>query len=311
MQVYNDLTEVPFNKDTVVTIGTFDGIHLGHKKIIEKVVDRASQKNNRSLLITFYPHPRNVVSGDKIKLLNTQEEKSNLISSLGINELVVIKFTKEFSQLAPSEFFKNIVIDKIGLTEIIIGYDHHFGKGRGGDQETLKEMGREFNFEVTTVDAVKISEETISSTKIRDSLMVGDIKKSNEFLGRFYSFNGIVVEGDKRGRELGFPTANIRLGSNEKLLPALGIYLVEVIIENKKYYGLLSIGRRPTFYNEGSIVPEVFIFEFDQDIYGKNIAINMIERIREEKKYSSAEALIVQMNEDKKIGTELLKKLNV
>jgi riboflavin kinase / FMN adenylyltransferase len=311
MHVYNDLTEVPFNKSTVVTIGTFDGIHLGHKKIIEKVVDRASQNNSRSLLITFYPHPRNVVSGDKIKLLNTQEEKSNLISSLGINDLVVIKFTKEFSQLAPSEFFKNIVVDKIGLTEIIIGHDHHFGKGRGGDQETLKEMGKEFNFEVTAVDAVKISDEIISSTKIRNFLTEGDIKKSNEFLGRYYSFNGSVVEGDKRGRELGFPTANIQLGSNEKLLPALGIYLVEVLIENNRHHGLLSIGRRPTFYNEGSIVPEVFIFEFDQDIYGKNIVVNMIERIREEKKYSSAEALITQMNEDKKIGKKLLKKLNV
>ena len=310
MEVFNSLSEVKKDKNTVITLGTFDGIHLGHKKIIEEVNNKAEKLRARSFLITFDPHPRIVVSkGHTIKLLNTLQEKIEILGNLKIQNLLIINFTKEFSQLTSEEFFKNYIIDKIGLKEIVIGYDHHFGKGRGGDENTLREMGKEFDFNVTRVDAVNINGTSVSSTKIRNALAEGNISLANSFLGRYYSFHGNVVKGDGRGRLLGFPTANIKLKEENKLLPAIGIYAVELSVDNVKHFGLMSIGKRPTFYNDGQLTTEIYIFDFDKNIYDKNVIVKVVERIRGEEKYSSPEELVAQMKKDKEAGMEIMSRL--
>ncbi len=310
MKIFYNLSEVNKDKNTVLTLGTFDGIHVGHRNIIEKVVERAAIANSRSFLVTFDPHPRTVIKkDDEIKLLNTFQEKVEIIKNLGIQNLLVINFTKEFSQLGSEEFVKKYIIDSIGVKEIVIGHDHHFGKGRGGDEQTLKEMGKEFDFEVSVVGPVNKNGITVSSTKIRNALSGGDIMLANLFLNRFYCFSGVVVKGDQRGRLLGFPTANIELDDKNKLLPALGIYAVEFILNDEKFFGVMSIGRRPTFYNEGKITTEVYILDFDADIYGEYVTVNVVERIRGEEKFSSAEELIKQMKKDTEIGREILNNL--
>lgn len=309
MKVFNNLLEVKKDKNTILTLGTFDGIHLGHKKIIETVVKKASINGGRSFLITFDPHPRNVLSNNSIKLLNSPDEKLEILKSLNIDDVLVINFTKEFSQLSSEEFFISYIIDKIGINEIVVGYDHHFGKGRGGDENTLKELGAKYGFSVTKVEAVSIEGLNVSSSKIRNALVEGDIQTANKLLGRYYSFRGIVIKGDGRGRTLGFPTANVKLDDDTKLLPSIGIYVVEIIIEGNKYFGLMSIGKRPTFYNDGQLTNEVYIFDFEKDIYGNTVTVNIIERIRGEEKFSSVEGLINQMNNDKKIGLEIINKL--
>jgi riboflavin kinase/FMN adenylyltransferase len=311
MEIFEDLSKVTYDKNTVVTLGTFDGIHAGHKKIIEEVVARSSFYGGRNFLITFDPHPRSIVSKDyKIQILSTLEEKLKLLEAIGIQNVLVIKFTKEFSQLSANEFFLKYVLKGIGIREIVIGHDHHFGKGRGGDENKLRELGKANDFKVTPVDAVSIDSMIVSSTKIRNLLTAGDVKTANLFLGRFYSFSGRVVEGDKRGRELGFPTANIEPDNLDKLLPAIGIYAVEFFINNeeKKYTGVMSMGKRPTFYDEGKLTTEVYIFDFDKDIYGAKVTVKVVDRIRGEEKFSSAEELVIQMNKDVAAGMEILRR---
>ena len=222
---------------------------------------------------------------------------------------MIVNFTKEFSQLSPEKFIDKFVVKGIGTKEIVIGYDHHFGKGRGGNKDFLKNMGNKSGFDVTIIPEYKMDKDTVSSSKIRNALLEGDISKANEYLGRQYAFTGTVIEGDRRGRELGYPTANLKIDDEDKLLPALGIYAVEVTVKGTKKYGLLSVGKRPTFYESGDIVPEVYLFDFDEDIYGDKITVSLVERIRGEEKFASAGELIEQMNKDKEIGLEILSKL--
>lgn len=310
MKIFNDLTEIRRNDNNIVTLGTFDGIHLGHRQIIETVVEKAKYSSGNSFLITFDPHPRKIVSSDyRLQLLNTLAEKIEILASLGIENLFIVNFTKEFSQQSPDDFILNYLINGIGLREAVIGYDHHFGKGRGGDIERLKEFSSKSKFTITAIPEYKIGEEVVSSTKIRNALLDGNILTANRMLGRHYSFTGKVVQGDKRGRELGFPTANLKIDDEDKLLPQIGIYAVECLIEEQKVYGLLSIGSRPTFHDAGEVIPEVYIFDFDKNIYGKSVKVNLVERIRNEQKFSSAEELIQQMNKDKEVGLEILSKL--
>jgi len=311
MQIYQDFLEVEHNDNTIITLGTFDGIHLGHKEIIEAVVQKATEFGGRSLLITFSPHPRKVIpGGNKIKLLSTLSEKKKIIETFGMDNLLVIQFTKEFSQQTPEEFVDKYLINGIGVKEIVIGYDHHFGKGRGGDIEILKKKGEEIGFGVTAVPEYKIDDIIVSSTKIRKALIAGDIVNANKMLGRFYSFEGVVVPGDKRGRELGFPTANLLVENEDKLLPATGIYAAECIVEEKKHNALLSIGSRPTFHEAGEIIPEVYIIDFNKQIYNQTVRVNVVDRIRGEEKFSSAEELVKQMKNDKETGLKILKQIN-
>jgi riboflavin kinase/FMN adenylyltransferase len=310
MNIFHDISEISRDENTFLTLGTFDGIHLGHQKIIDKLITRTKRAAGRNFLVTFDPHPRNVISNNSdFKILSTPAEKAVVLERLGIMNLLIINFTKEFSQNTAEDFFKNFIIDSMGIREIIIGYDHHFGKGRGGDESTLRDMGRQYGFNVETVDAFRLKGEAVSSTKIRNALTEGNIKTASVFLGRNYEFSGEVIEGDKRGRDLGFPTANIKLNNQAKLLPAIGIYVVEVFVDNEHYFGLLSIGKRPTFYNSGKIIPEVYIYDFDKDIYGKDVRILIVERLRGEEKFSSADELVEQMNIDKKNGIGIIRNL--
>jgi riboflavin kinase/FMN adenylyltransferase len=310
MNIFRNIDEIKFDKQTVLTLGTFDGIHLGHQQIIKRVIECSEENKLRNLIITFHPHPRKVINPEmQLKLLTTNEEQINILEKLGVQNLIIINFTKEFSQLTPDEFIKNYLVDKIGLSRIVIGYDHHFGKGRGGDVEFLLAAGKKYDFEILQIQPFIIDDEPVSSTKIRAALEAGDINKVNKMLGRYYSFSGVVVEGDKRGRELGYPTANIKLSDEDKMLPQIGIYAVLVEIDGIEHKALLSIGKRPTFYNDGKVVPEVYIYDFNNDIYGKEIKVNLIQKLRGEEKFNSAEELIRQMNIDKENGLKVLNQI--
>ena len=311
MQVFSSIKDLTKNKNTILTLGTFDGIHPGHLKIIDKLVSCSKEKGCRNVVITFHPHPRTVLGNDNsVKMLTTQEEKIYLLRKHGVENLLTINFTKEFASLTAEEFIYDYLINGIGLSEIVLGHDHHFGKGRSGNVELLKKIGAKEKFIVTTADPFLIDGEVVSSTKIRNAISDGDVAKANKLLGRNYSFGGVVVSGDKRGRELGFPTANIKLSSQEKLLPASGIYAVKFFVGNEKHIGLLSIGNRPTFYNEGELVTEVYIYDFNREIYGKEVTVELVERLRGEEKFNSAEELINQMNKDKENGLKIFNKLN-
>ena len=311
MQVFDSIKDLTKNKNTVLTLGTFDGIHPGHLKIINKLIDCSKEKGCRNVVIAFHPHPRTVLgSGSDVKMLTTQEERKDLLEKNGIENFLTINFTKEFSSLTAEEFIYDYLINGIGLSEIVLGHDHHFGKDRGGNVELLKKIGAKENFSVTAVDAFYINNAIVSSTKIRNSLIEGDLRRANILLGRNYSFTGTVIGGDKRGRELGYPTANIKLSSQEKLLPAIGIYAVRVLLNNEKHIGLLSIGKRPTFYDAGNLVTEVYIYNFNREIYGEEVTIELVERLRGEEKFNSAEDLISQMNKDKENGLKIFNELN-
>lgn len=310
MQIINNVANVIKDKNTILTLGTFDGIHLGHQEIIKKMINISSEKGLRNFVVTFHPHPRRVVSPkQKIKLLSLPEEQEKILKKLGVENLLVINFTKEFSQLSPQQFIEKYLVEILGVNQIVIGYDHHFGKGRGGNVSLLEDAGRKFDFDVIEIPPFLIDGESVSSTKIRNALEAGAIEFANKMLGRYYSFSGKVVAGDKRGRELGYPTANIKMGSEDKLLPALGIYAVKVKLGENNYAGLLSIGKRPTFYEQGEIIPEVYIYDFDQEIYGSKVEIGIIARLRGEEKFNSAEELISQMDKDKENGLKILNKI--
>lgn len=311
MQIFYSIKDLKKNKNTVLTLGTFDGIHPGHLKIIDRLVSCSKEKGCRSVVITFYPHPRTILGNDNsVKMLTTQEEKIELLEKLGVENLLIINFTKEFASLSAEDFIYDYLINGIGLTEIVLGHDHHFGKGRRGNAELLQKIADKEGFIVTKAEAFMIDGEAVSSTKIRNAIAEGDIIRANKLLGRNYEFSGIVVGGDKRGRELGFPTANIKLSSQEKLLPASGVYAVKVMVENERHTGLLSIGNRPTFYNQGELVSEVYIYDFNREIYGAKVTTELVERLRGEVKFNSAEELINQMNTDKENGYKIFNKLN-
>jgi riboflavin kinase / FMN adenylyltransferase len=311
MQVFDSIKDLTKNKNTILTLGTFDGIHPGHLKIIDKLVDCSKEKGCRNVVITFHPHPRTVLSsGNDVKMLTTQEERRNLLEKHGVENFLIINFTKEFASLTAEEFIYDYLVNGIGISEIVLGHDHHFGKGRSGNVELLKKIGAKENFSVTTVEAYYLNDEVVSSTRIRNAISEGDLTKANSLLGRNYSFSGSVVGGDRRGRELGYPTANIKLSSQEKLLPAIGIYAVRVQLENENHIGLLSIGKRPTFYNAGELVTEVYIYNFNREIYGEVITVELVKRLRGEEKFNSPEELINQMNKDKENGLKIFNKLN-
>lgn len=311
MQIFYSIKDLKKNKNTVLTLGTFDGIHPGHLKIIDRLVSCSKEKGCRNVVITFYPHPRTILGNDNsVKMLTTQDEKIELLEKLRVENLLIINFTKEFASLSAEDFIYDYLINGIGLTEIVLGHDHHFGKGRRGNAELLQKIADKEGFIVTKAEAFMIDGEAVSSTKIRNAIAEGDIIRANKLLGRNYEFSGIVVGGDKRGRELGFPTANIKLSSQEKLLPASGVYAVKVMVENERHTGLLSIGKRPTFYNQGELVSEVYIYDFNREIYGAKVTTELVERLRGEVKFNSAEELINQMNTDKENGNKIFNKLN-
>jgi riboflavin kinase/FMN adenylyltransferase len=300
LNTYNSISEFP-NKKTVVTIGTFDGVHIGHKKIIAKVISNAEELNCESAVLTFFPHPRVVLqNGESLKLLNTVEEKKILLEKIGLSNLVIHPFDKEFSQLSAEDFVKIILVDQLHVQKIIIGYDHRFGKNRSADIKDLSLFGIKYGFEVEQISAQEIDEIAISSTKIRTSLEEGAITLANEYLGYNYFFSGTIVKGNQLGRTLGFPTANIQIDEDYKLIPKNGVYFVKSKINEKPVFGMMNIGTRPTVDGKNQSI-EIHFFEFELDLYDRKITIELVDFIREEQKFESLEALKKQLFKDKQI----------
>lgn len=306
MKVYTDSSGFNKEKNIVITVGSFDGLHRGHVKIIDELIRISKEIKGKSVLLTFEPHPRKIVSKDfDLKILTTLEEKEVILERAGIDILIVQKFTREFSQMTSEEFIKKVLVDDIGVSHIVVGHDHKFGKDRLGDDEKLKEFGSKFKFGVTSVPAERINGEIISSTIIRNALFNGDIEKANLFFGRSYSLSGTVVEGAHRGRILGFPTANIKLDYPEKAVPKRGVYAVTCSCQNEKLKGIMNIGMRPTFEDRTELIIEVHLFSFNKDIYGKKLSVDFIRRLRDERKFESKEELIHQIELDKQAAQSI------
>lgn len=286
-------------------MGTFDGVHLGHKKIIERLL-QSSSANEESLVLTFFPHPRMVLQEESdIKLLNTIEERSQLLEKAGLQNLIIHPFDQAFSRLTAEEFVKNILVEIFNIKKIIIGHDHRFGRNRTANIDDLIVFGREYGFEVEQISAQEIDEVSISSTKIRNALHDGKILLANEYLGYHYFFTGTVVHGKKLGRTIGFPTANLEIEENYKLIPAYGVYAVDCVVENQTLKGMLNIGIKPTFEGETASV-EVHLFDFNADLYGKKIKVALQKHIREEQKFSSVEDLKAQLKKDELFARDFL-----
>lgn len=310
MKVINSISKFSSEKKTILTIGTFDGVHIGHKKVLQRVVKQAKQLGFESTLLTFFPHPRMVLQKDfDIKLLNTIEEKTKLLAKVGLQNLIIHPFDTEFSRLSAEEFVKKILIDRLNIGKIIIGYDHRFGRNRTANIDDLIAFGKQYNFEVLQISAEEINKTPISSTKIRRALTEGKIKEANSFLGYSYSFSGKVVHGKKLGRKLNFPTANIKIVENYKLIPQNGVYVINGVVNNKEYLGMMSIGKNPTL-QENNFTIEAHLFDFEEDIYDKEISISFIDRIRDEIKFKSIKALQEQLERDKVFSLKYLQNNN-
>ncbi len=304
------LNNVKRHPETVLTVGTFDGVHAGHQVLIQTVVEKASERGARSVLVTFDPHPRDIINpgSSGIKLLSTLEERSELLADLGLDEMVVIPFDRDFSLLTSGEFVRDIIWEKIGVSDFVIGYDHQFGRNREGTIETVQNLGRELGFHVSVVSRQEVGDKTVSSTAIRNAIQeAGDMSLAASFLGRKYILNGTVIHGDKRGKQLGFPTANIKPQNPKKIIPKRGVYAVWLRVDDEYYSGMMNIGVRPTFQGDTETL-EVHIFDFNQNIYGKDIQIQFVERIREEKNFDGLDRLIHQLNTDKADAMNILKK---
>lgn len=301
MQVHRDINNLPSFKNAVVTIGTFDGVHLGHLQIIKQLIEEAKKVNGETVIITFHPHPRMIIRTEKaaIKLLNTLDEKLDLLEEQGIDHVVVVPFTTQFSELTAEEYIEDFLVKTFAPHTLIIGYDHHFGNQRKGNYKLLEEYGAKFNYRVKEIPEHVLSQVTISSTKIREALLKSDIDTANQYLGYDYFFEGKVVEGNKIGRTIGYPTANIELPDENKLIPGKGIYAVQVNVgEDSILKGMMSIGIRPTI-QDNRLTIEVNIFDFDKDIYDKTITVFIIKYLREEKKFHGLEELKSAIDNDK------------
>lgn len=297
MNIYHSIHDFTTTKKTVFTLGTFDGVHLGHKKIIERLLN-ASNEEEQSLVLTFFPHPRMVLQKESdIKLLNTIQERTQLLEKAGLQNLIIHPFDHSFSRLTAEEFVKNILVDIFNIKKIIIGHDHRFGRNRTANIDDLILFGKEYDFEVEQLSAEEIDEVSISSTKIRNALDEGKIILANEYLGYNYSFSGSVIHGKKLGRTIGFPTANLKIEESYKLIPAIGVYAVNCFIGLKKIKGMLNIGTNPTVEGQNLSI-EVHLFDFDEDLYGQKIRVEFIKRIRDEQKFASVEELKMQLKED-------------
>ena len=299
MKVYKHLSEFKPINNAVVTTGTFDGVHIGHQKIIHRVKEIAHQIAGQSVIITFHPHPRLVLfpEDNHLKMLNTLPEKIKLLEASGIAHLIIIPFTKEFSRLSSVDFIQQILVDQIGTKKLVIGYDHHFGKNREGSFEHLKHYGPSYGFEVEEIPKQDINDVGVSSTKIRTALAQHQITIANQYLGYPYAIEGVVVKGDQIGRSIGFPTANIQIQESHKLIPADGIYAVHMLWQSQTYKGMLYIGDRPTVQGSKKVI-EVNIFEFDQEIYDEQIQVKLIQYIRADQKFDSLAALKLAIQQD-------------
>jgi len=309
--IRENLKDYNSTKPSVITIGTFDGVHIGHKKIINQLTSISSKNNLISILLSFFPHPKMVLQNDKeLKLINTIQEKEGLLNSLNLDYLIIKEFTKEFSRLSALEFVRDILVNKLNAKHIIIGYDHHFGRNRTANIEQLKEFGELYDFKVTEILAQDIDDIAISSTKIRKALINGEITLANKFLGYNFFFSGNVVHGNNIGKTISFPTANIKIDVPYKLVPKNGVYIVKTTIDNQITFGMMNIGYNPTFNGKQKSI-EIHFINFNKNIYDKTLTIEMILRIRNEIKFNTVDDLKKQLEQDKLSTLNYIKSLNI
>jgi riboflavin kinase/FMN adenylyltransferase len=308
MIVYRGIDSIHRIPNAVLTAGTFDGVHKGHKAILNRLCEIARQVNGQSVVLTFDPHPRKVLSNDAagLRLLNTLKEKEILLQKSGVQHLIIINFTKQFSEMESAEYVRKILVERIGVKKLVIGYDHRFGKGRGGSFAELSEMSGEFGFDVEEIPPQEIENVAISSTKIRNALAVGDVKTASVYLGYNYSITGKVEKGNQLGRKLNFPTANITPDDKMKLIPENGVYAVRIAMNGVLKNGMCNIGNRPTLGGNECRTIECHIFDFNQDIYGIELIVEFIEKLRDEVKFESLDALKTQLEADKLRSLDIL-----
>lgn len=307
MKIYQCLDDYEFQENAVVTVGTFDGVHMGHQMIFHRMKEIAEAVSGPTVVVTFHPHPRLVVHSDNrnLKFINTREKKYDRIAAAGIDSLIIINFTPEFSRLSSEEFVKQVLVDKIGLRHLVVGYDHHFGKNREGGYKSLKTLAGKYNFSIQEVPAKYIHNIAVSSTQIRNALRLGEVSLANELLGYEYSITGKVMRGKRIGHEIGFPTANIEMEDEYKLITAVGVYACRINYKGDMYNGMGNIGYRPTV-DDGNFTIEVNIFNFDREIYGEYLTIYFLERIRDEIKFRDLKTLRKQLVRDRKKVVRLL-----
>ncbi len=308
MAIFTHIKNLPGFKNTIITIGTFDGVHQGHKAILKKVADHAAEVNGESVLLTFEPHPRKLLFPDQpLGIITPLDEKLKLITEEGIKHVVVVPFTREFANLSAQEYIEHFLVDIFHPHSIIIGYDHRFGHDRKGDINLLKEYAANRNYELIEIPAQMIDEAAVSSTKIRHAINKGRMEDASHMLGRNYSLKGTVVHGNKLGRTLGYPTANLQPTDSDQIVPAIGIYAIKALHNNTTYNAMLSIGYNPTVTDKKELRIEANIFDFDKDIYGDELEIRFIKKLRDEQKFDSLEALIDQLHKDKEETLKVLK----
>jgi len=308
VKVHHSIQEFKEKKhSTILTIGTFDGVHIGHQKIIERLNQIKNKDKDRSVILTFFPHPRKILNqGNEIKWLNTMEEKAQLLDKFGLDHLIIEPFTKGFSELTAIDFVKNILVDQLSIKSLVIGYDHQFGKNREGNFEQLKEYGKIYNFDVEKITAQEIEDVSVSSTKIRIAIENGDIKKANKYLGYHYLLSGNIVKGQGLGRKLNFPTINLHIKEEYKLIPKTGVYIVKTSLDQKVFFGIMNIGFRPTVNGKNKTI-EVHLLDFTGDLYGENMQIEVLKRLRDEQKFSGLDTLILQIKKDEVAARKWIK----
>jgi riboflavin kinase/FMN adenylyltransferase len=307
MKVYHSIEEFQKIKGAVVTTGTFDGVHIGHRKIIDRLNEIAQKINGESVLLTFHPHPRMVLFPDDhgLELITTMREKIQLLEDAGIDNLIILPFTKEFSRKTSLEFIREVLVEKIGTSVLVIGYDHHFGRNREGSFEHLKESGPLYGFKVEEISVQDVDDVAVSSTKIRIALQEGDVATAAKYLAQPFQLTGTVIHGDKLGRKIGFPTANIKVEDKTKVIPANGVYGCYVLLGEEKFKGMLNIGIRPTVSGEERRI-EVNVFDLERDFYGESITLILKDRIRDEKKFDNVEQLKDRLAIDRNLAERML-----
>ena len=308
MRIFDNLKSYSSGKESILTIGTFDGVHIGHNKILKRLIQDSKKNNLSSLVMTFFPHPRMILNkSHEIKMIDTIDEKINLLEKTGLDNLIIHPFDNNFSKIRAKEFVEEILVKKLKIKEIIIGYDHKFGKDREASVEDLKKFGKDYMFTVKEIPAQEIDSIAISSTKIRNAILNGEIEKCNKFLGRNFILTGKVVYGDGLGKKIDFPTANIEIKETYKIIPKNGVYLVKTKINSNTYFGMMNIGIRPTVGGTNKSL-EIHFFNFKDNIYGKNVSIEIIKKIRDEEKFSSIDQLKIQLKKDEQFCLKLINK---
>lgn len=307
MKIYHSIQEFSSEAKTIVTLGTFDGVHKGHKSILQKLTNSSTSSGCESVVLTFFPHPRMVLQQNSdLKLLNTMDEKAELLEKEGVQHLIIHPFDHAFSRLTAEEFVKDILVDSLNICKIIIGHDHRFGRNRTANIDDLIRFGKEYGFEVEKISALEIDEVSVSSTKIRNALLEGNVEKANNYLGYPYFINGTVAEGKKLGRIINFPTANIEVKEDYKLIPANGVYVISSVIDGKTVPGMMNIGTRPTVNGTGTTI-EAHYHGFSGDLYGRDIKVCFHHRLRDEVKFGSVEALKQQLEKDRQQSLDYFK----